>query len=50
LESGTSSDEIVGHFFIFSIAFDLLPDAELKRHIAETAKRIMDHILATATT
>src|SRR5882724_7427104 len=41
----TSSDEIVGHFFIFSIAYDLLPDAELKRHIAETAKRIMDHIL-----
>ena len=35
----TSSDEIVGHFFIFSIAYDLLPDREaatlavwLKRH------------------
>jgi hypothetical protein len=41
----TSSDEIVGHFFIFSIAYDLLPDAALKRRIAETAQRIMDHIL-----
>jgi len=41
----TSSDEIVGHFFIFSIAYDLLPDEELKRRVAETAKRIMDHIL-----
>ena len=42
----TSSDEIVGHFFIFSIAYDLLPDEALKRRIAETAQRIMDHILA----
>jgi len=41
----TSSDEIVGHFFIFSIAFDLLPDPDLKGRIAMTAKRIMDHIL-----
>lgn len=42
----TSSDELVGHFFIFSVAYDLLPDADLKRRIAETAQRIMDHILA----
>jgi hypothetical protein len=41
----TSSDEIVGHFFMFSIAYDLLPDPQLKQRIAETAKRIMDHIL-----
>jgi hypothetical protein len=41
----TSSDELVGHFFIFSIAFDLLPDKALKQRIAETAHRIMDHIL-----
>ena len=41
----TSSDEIVGHFFIFSIAYDLLPDMTLKRRIAETARRIMNHIL-----
>jgi hypothetical protein len=41
----TSSDEIVGHFFIYSIAYDLLPDANLKKRIAATAKRIMDHII-----
>ncbi len=41
----TSSDEIVGHFFIFSIAWDLLPDRELKEQIRNTTKRIMDHIL-----
>jgi len=41
----TSSDEIVGHFFIFSIAWDLLPDPELKQRVRATAQRIMDHIL-----
>ncbi|HTL55694.1 MAG TPA: hypothetical protein VL361_08440 [Candidatus Limnocylindrales bacterium] len=41
----TSSDEIVGHFFMFGIAYDLLPDAELKKRIGATTKRIMDHIL-----
>jgi hypothetical protein len=41
----TSSDEVVGHFFIFSIAYDLLPDPGLKKRIAETARRIMDHIV-----
>ena len=41
----TSSDEIVGHFFTFSVAYDLLPDAALKKRIAETARRIMNHIL-----
>ena len=44
-KADTSSDEIVGHFFIFSVAYDLLPDAALKRRIAETARRIMNHIL-----
>lgn len=42
----TSSDEIVGHFFAYPIAYDLLPDEELKRQVAETAKRITDHIIA----
>jgi hypothetical protein len=42
----TSSDEIVGHFFAYPIAYDLLPDEEMKRQIAETAKRIADHIIA----
>jgi len=41
----TSSDEIVGHFFLYGVANDLLPDMALKRRISETAARIMDHIL-----
>jgi hypothetical protein len=41
----TSSDEIVGHFFLFGIAWDLLPDQALRKRIAATAGRIMDHIL-----
>lgn len=41
----TSSDEIVGHFFLFGVAWDLLPDADLKQRIRTTAARIADHIL-----
>jgi hypothetical protein len=41
----TSSDEIVGHFFIFSVAWDLWPHPDLKERIAETATRIMNHII-----
>ena len=44
-KADTSSDEIVGHFFIYGIAYDLLPDADLKARIVATAKRIMDHIV-----
>lgn len=44
-KADTSSDEIVGHFFIFSIAYDLLPDEPLRRRIAETCQRVMDHII-----
>lgn len=41
----TSSDEIVGHFFLFGVAWDLLPDPALHSRIAGAAGRIMDHIL-----
>jgi len=41
----TSSDEIVGHFFIFGLAHDLLTDTELRQRIETTARRIMDHII-----
>jgi hypothetical protein len=44
-KADTSSDEIVGHFFIFSVASALLPDPALKQRMAATAGRIMDHIL-----
>jgi len=44
-KADTSSDEIAGHFFIFGIACDLLPDEPLRRRIAQTCSRIMNHIL-----
>jgi hypothetical protein len=42
----TSSDEIVGHFFILSIAYDLLPDEALKARMAAAARLMMDYIVA----
>ena len=41
----TSSDEIVGHFFLYGVATDLLPDSDLKRRIRATAARIMSRII-----
>jgi len=41
----TSSDEVVGHLFLYAVATDLLPDAGLKKKIAATTTRIMNHIL-----
>jgi len=41
----TSSDEIVGHYFLFAVAWDLLPDQALRRRVAATCARITDHIL-----
>jgi len=42
----TSSDEIVGHFFILSIAYDLLPDLALKARMAGAARKMTDYIVA----
>lgn len=44
-KSDTSSDELVGHYFLFAIAHDLLDDADMKSKISATARRITDHIL-----
>lgn len=44
-KADTSSDEIAGHFFALSVAWDLLPDAELKDRIRAAIARIADHIL-----
>jgi hypothetical protein len=44
-KADTSSDEIAGHYFIFGVAYDLLPDAALKKKIAATVTRITDHII-----
>ena len=41
----TSSDEIVGHFFLYSVAWDLIEDAALRERIRATVTRITDHIL-----
>ena len=44
-KADTSSDEIVGHYYLFAIAYDLLGDANLKKKIAATCTRMTDHIL-----
>jgi hypothetical protein len=41
----TSSDEIVGHFFILSIAYDLLDDVALKARMTAAARKMMDYII-----
>lgn len=45
-KSDTSSDEIVGHFLLFDLAWDLLPRGELRDKVARTCRRMMDHILS----
>lgn len=41
----TSSDELTGHFYAYSIYYDLIADDEDKRLIQKNVKAIMDHIL-----
>ncbi len=41
----TSSDELVGHYFLYSTAFDLLPASPLQQRMAGAVRRITDHIL-----
>jgi hypothetical protein len=41
----TSSDELVGHFFAYTIAYDLLPDEGWRQQVAATAQRITDHLI-----
>jgi hypothetical protein len=42
----TSSDESVGHFFVLSIAYDLLDDAALKARMAAAVRKMMDYIIS----
>ncbi len=44
-KSDTSSDEIVGHFLMFSVAWDLLPPGALRDDVQQTCRRMMDYIL-----
>ena len=41
----TSSDELVGHFYAFSVGYDLLPDGPIKADIRRAVTRIADHLI-----
>ena len=41
----TSSDEIVGHYFVYPIYYDLVADDEEKRKIRALVERITNHII-----
>ncbi|MBD2861507.1 ligand-binding sensor domain-containing protein [Paenibacillus oceani] len=41
----TSSDELTGHFYAYSIYYDLVADEDDKRLIRESVRAIMDHVL-----
>ncbi len=45
-KSDTSSDEIVGHVLIYLLAYELLPDGDIKAHIKEVIADLCDHILS----
>ena len=41
----TSSDEIVGHYFVYGIYYDLVADSKEKAELRAALSRITDHIL-----
>src|SRR4029078_4616653 len=41
----TSSDEIVGHYFVYGIYYDLVADAQEKTELRAALGRITNHIL-----
>ncbi len=41
----TSSDELDGHFLAYGIYYDLVDDADARRRVAATTRRIMDRII-----
>jgi hypothetical protein len=41
----TSSDELVGHFFAYSVAYDLLPEESDREAIRPVVQRIAGHLL-----
>ena len=42
----TSSDEITGHLYAYSVFYDLCADGEEKKKIADAVRKIVDHIMA----
>jgi hypothetical protein len=41
----TSSDEIVGHFFAYSIVFDHIPDKALRKRLSRAVAQMADHLI-----
>ncbi|HEV2494530.1 MAG TPA: hypothetical protein VG204_15820 [Terriglobia bacterium] len=41
----TSSDELVGHFFAYQVAYDLLPDERDRQSIRPAVERMASHLL-----
>lgn len=41
----TSSDELVGHFFAYQVAYDLLPDERDRQSIRPVVERMASHLL-----
>jgi hypothetical protein len=44
-KADTSSDEIVGHFFAYSVVYDLASDEDLKKRLRAAVSRIADHLI-----
>ena len=44
-KADTSSDEIVGHFFAYSVVYDLAADEELKKRLRGMVARMADHLI-----
>jgi hypothetical protein len=44
-KADTSSDEIVGHFFAYSVVYDLAADEELKGRLRGAVSRMADHLI-----
>ena len=44
-KADTSSDEIVGHFFAYSVVYDLAADKSLKRRLRGAVSRMADHLI-----
>ena len=44
-KADTSSDEIVGHFFAYSVVYDLAADEDLKERLRGAVSRMADHLI-----
>ncbi len=44
-KADTSSDEIVGHFFAYSVVYDLAADGALRKLLRAAVSRIADHLI-----